>query len=146
MKALTELQTMAVSYREIALGKRPWTALGNFMNAWYAYHVDQRHKLVKDPIQVPEDATPEQLRWATFCAASVEYLCQQHTVPCPEWVYNQTYTLGEPWYHAFNPQKSQVRERLTRETPEPFTRRNIYCGNRMFMNTYERPAPQRRSA
>jgi hypothetical protein len=33
--------------------------------------------------------------------------------------------------------KPEVRERLIRETPEPFTKRNIYCGNRMFNNKWE---------
>jgi hypothetical protein len=26
---------------------------------------------------------------------------------------------------------------LKQDTPEPFTRRNIYCGNRMFNNKWE---------
>ena len=30
-----------------------------------------------------------------------------------------------------------MRERLMRETPEPFARRNILCGNRLYQNKYE---------
>jgi len=30
-----------------------------------------------------------------------------------------------------------VQARLLQETPEPFARGNIYCGNRMFANKYE---------
>ncbi|MEO6888481.1 MAG: hypothetical protein ABI456_04875 [Ktedonobacteraceae bacterium] len=33
--------------------------------------------------------------------------------------------------------QKNLHERLVKQTPEPFTRRNIYCGNRMFANKYE---------
>jgi len=33
--------------------------------------------------------------------------------------------------------KLHVQERLRMETPEPFTRRNIFCGDRIFANKYE---------
>lgn len=137
MKTSDHLQTMAVAYREICQGETPWVALGNFMNDWFDYAKDRRAQLVTDPISLPEVPSTEDLRWATFCAASVEYLCGCYGVPCPSWVHNPAYCLPEPWFDSPGAHKPQVRERLIQQTPEPFTRRNIYCGNRMFANKYE---------
>ena len=61
---------------------------------------------------------------------SVEWFCKRYEVACPDWVYNPVYCLSEPWFDAVHPEKPEVRERLLRQTPEPFTRRNIFCGNR----------------
>ena len=89
------------------------------------------------PISLPDPLSGELFRWAVFCAASVEYLCERYGVPCPSWVYNPAYCLSEPWFDAPMAHKPQVRERLVQQTPEPFTNRNIYCGNRMFANKWE---------
>ncbi|HEX4206429.1 MAG TPA: hypothetical protein VHZ51_19970 [Ktedonobacteraceae bacterium] len=132
-----ELQTISLSYKEICEGEDPWIPLGNFMNDFFGNFPDQRAELVKDAIQMPQAPTIELQRWAVFCAASVEYLCQKYDVPCPAWANNSIYTLAEPWYYSLGAHKPRVRERLTRETPEPFIRRNIYCGNRIFANKYE---------
>lgn len=139
MQAYVEkLQTMQASFREICAGEDPWIPLGNFMNDFFGNFPDRRIELVRDPVQEPENATPDLHRWAVFGAASVEYLCQKYGLPCPNWVYSPTYTLEEPWYYSPGADKPTVRERLTRQTPEPFTRRNIYCGTRIFANKYER--------
>jgi hypothetical protein len=146
MKVSTELQSMAVSFQEILAGKRPWTPLGNFMNAWYAYHADKRLQLVCDPLQEPEDISSDNHRWASFCAASVEYLCERYTIACPEWVHCSRYVLDEPWFYSLGAHKPEIQERLKHETPEPFTRRNIFCGNRIFINKYDGVPAQRQSA
>ncbi len=140
-----ELQTMGMTYQRIVQGERPWNALGDFLNYWFGYATERREELVKDPIQEPAEVTPDLHQWAVFCAASVEYLCKHYGVDCPDWVYNPVYTLSEPWFKGLGAQKPHVQARLMQETPEPFTRRNIYCGNRMFLNKYE-AAAQRRSA
>jgi hypothetical protein len=137
MKTVDHLQTMALTYQEICQGEQPWVALGNFMNDWFDYAKDRRAQLVADPILLPELPSGDALRWAAFCTASVEWLCQPYGVPCPSWVRTATYCLPEPWFDAPQAHKLQVRERLIQQTPEPFTRRNIYCGNRMFANKYE---------
>jgi hypothetical protein len=128
---------MALTYQDICRGERPWVALGNFMNDWFAYAKDQRAQLVAEPIALPESPSSDLLRWAAFCAASVEYLCERYGVSCPSWVHHPAYCLSEPWFDSPGAYKPQVRERLIQQTPEPFTRRNIYCGNRMFANKYE---------
>ena len=139
MKTSIELQTIAVSYKEICEGQRPWNPLGNFMNDFFGNFPDRRDELVKDPIEEPKDATYDMHKWAVFCAASVEYLCEQYSLACPDWVNNPAYTLPEPWYDSPGSEKPQVRERLRQKTPLAWTKRNIYCGNRVFWNKYELP-------
>ncbi len=137
MRTTNHLQTMALTYQEICQGERPWVALGNFMNDWFDYAKDRRAQLVADPIFLPESLNSCALRWAVFCTASVEWLCERYSVPCPSWVHTSTYCLSEPWFDAPHADKPHVREWLIKHTPEPFTRRNIYCGNRVFANKYE---------
>lgn len=138
MKSVDHLQTMAFTYQEICQGELPWVALGNFMNDWFDYAKDRRIELVATPLSIPKVPRGEEIRWAVFCAASVEYLCERYGVCCPSWVYDPTYTsLPEPWFDAPMAHKPEVRAFLVEQTPEPFTRRNIYCGNRMFANKYE---------
>jgi hypothetical protein len=45
------IQTMAWAYTQICAGEDPWTALGNFTNAWYGYAKDMRATLVSEPIR-----------------------------------------------------------------------------------------------
>ena len=145
MKSCTELHTMADAYGHIILGERPWTALGNFLNHWYGYHPDERALLINDPLQKPDAPSADQEHWAAYCAAIVEYLSNQYDLPCPDWVHDAAYTLAEPWFDAFNPDKASTRERLTRETPDLFKKHNVYSGNRMLLNKYEH-SPLRQSA
>ena len=137
MKPIDHLQTMAFTYQEICQGEQPWVALGNFMNDWFDYAKDRRAELVAAPLSLPERASDEVFRWAVFCTASVEYLCEHYGVPCPSWIHDPVYALPEPWFDAPMAHKPEVRAYLAQQTPEPFTRRNIYCGNRMFANKYE---------
>ena len=131
------VQTMALTYQAICQGERPWVALGNFMNEWFDYARDQRARLVADPLALPETPDPHSFRWAAFCAASVEWLCEHYGMPCPSWVHHDAYCLPQPWFDSPGAHKPHVRERLVQQTPEPFTRRNIFCGNRVFANKYE---------
>ncbi|MGH2498013.1 MAG: hypothetical protein ACRDIV_25205 [Ktedonobacteraceae bacterium] len=144
MKSIDHLQTMAVTYQEICKGETPWVALGNFMNDWFDYAKDKRVQLVSDPISLPESLNTHTQRWAAFCAASVEWLCERYNVPCPSWVDNPAYRLAESWFDSPGAHKPQVRKWLIEETPEPFTRRNIFCGDRMFANKYELVEQMRR--
>jgi hypothetical protein len=126
-----------MAFEHIKEGERPWTALGDFLNYWFAYASERREDLVRDPIQEPTQVTLDLHRWAVFCAATVEYLCQQYHIPCPDWVDNPIYVLAEPWFEGLGASKPQVQARLKQETPEPFRRRNIYCGPREFTHKYE---------
>lgn len=130
-------QTMAISFAQICQGEQPWIALGNFMNSWFGCSRDRREQLVSDPLPEPEEWTQDTRRWAAFIAASVEWLCLKYNVPCPAWVDKPAYVLPETWWYASGIEKPHVRARLIKETPEPFVKRNIYCGNRMYNNKYE---------
>lgn len=129
-----QLQTMSIAFQQICAGQRDWTALGNFMNYWYAYAKDQREALVVDPLPAYDERSLYQHRWAVFCAAAVEWFCNKYQVVCPTWVYNPKYVLSEPWFFDLHePAKSW----LLRTTPEEFRGRNVFCGDDCFANKWE---------
>ncbi len=133
------IQTMAWAYQQICAGEDPWTALGNFRNAWYDYAKHIRAALVSEPLGKPDRDTAHIRHWAAFCAASVEFLCDRYGVPCPEWVYEPCYTLSTPWYgdNIVNLADTVVLQHRIKATPPPFARRNVFCGNRLYQNKYE---------
>jgi hypothetical protein len=132
-------QTIKKAYQDIADGGDLWVAIGDFSHDWYGNYAtqEQRTTLVAEPIEGAE--TLEQRQWAAFCAASVEYLCQQAGLPVPEWVENPIYSLAEEnaFYTSPLAYKQRVRERLEREAPEPFRRRHVFCSDRVYANKYE---------
>lgn len=136
---IKSVQTIARAYQQICDGVEPWIALGNFRNAWYGYAKNYRTDLVNDPIIEPKQHTEHTRRWGAFCAASVEFLCDRYSVPCPEWVHDPHYILTTPWWpeHAYN---FSARVQLMQITPEPFLKHHIFCGNRLYQNKYEMSA------
>lgn len=92
-----KIQTMKWAYTDICSGEDPWTALGNFTNAWYGYATHIRAELVSEPLAKPEQETEYTHRWAAFCAASVEFLCERYDISCPDWIHDPYYTLETPW-------------------------------------------------
>ena len=136
-----QLQTMCIAFEQICAGEREWTALGNFMNYWYAYAKDRREELVADPLTAYDEQSLYQHQWAVFCTASVEWFCNKYHVPCPSWVHDPKYTLSKPWFfHLHEPVKS----RLLQTTPEEFARRNVYCGDNCYANKWELAEQYRR--
>ncbi len=131
------IHTMRLAYSEICAGEDPWTALGNFTNAWYDYAKSVRAELVREPLLPPEQETEYTHRWAAFCAASVEFLCERYNVPCPDWVHDPYYTLETPWWYSLRADYPAIRKQLLKTAPPPFARRNIFCTNRLFQNKYE---------
>src|SRR5579859_3990189 len=81
-------ETMRWAYQQICEGKDPWTGLGSFSHTWYGYPKDIRADLVREPLERPEQETEHTRRWAAFCAASVEFLCERYNVTCPDWVHD----------------------------------------------------------
>lgn len=135
-------QTIAWAYSQICAGTRPWTALGNFMNAWYGYAKERRPDLINEPLMQPAQDTLHTQRWGAFCAATAEYLSNLYDIPCPVWVHHPLYSLSEPWYGELEDllqgtPEEVVRQQRIKTTPAPFKRRNIFCGNRLFQNKYE---------
>jgi len=131
------LQTFKCSFEEICAGEAPWIPLGKFMHQFFGCFSHLRLELTKESIEIPDNHSLEQFQWAVFCAASVEYLCQKYNISCPEWALNPRYSLEEPWYYALGADLPRVQEKLRQTTPEPFAKRNIFCGNRVFNNKYE---------
>lgn len=128
--------TLAGAYRDIYAGTPPWVALNQFLHAWSESPVDQRAAFVVEPIAaVPEASDPTLWRWAVFCAAMADSLCERDQVRRPSWTVDSAYMLAEPWYVSNAPglAKPTVRERLTRTMPETFRRRNIFCGDRVLI-------------
>ena len=131
------VDTMVYACQRICEGEDPWTALGDFSNAWYGYAKHIRPDLVKDALVLPEQETEYTQRWGAFCAASVEYLCELHHQSCPNWVHHPCYILHTPWWYSRRADDPTIREHLLKTTPPPFARRNIFCSNRLYQNKYE---------
>ena len=129
------IQTMRRAYSDICQGEDPWTALGNFTNAWYDYAKGMRPSLVRQPLVSPDYDTAYTKRWAAFCAASVEFLCERYHLPCPQWVHDPRYILPQPW--SGSDIFPDITQQSIKTTPLPFVKRNIFCGNGHFKNKYE---------
>jgi hypothetical protein len=132
------LQTFKRTFEQILNGDEPWYPLSEFTHQWFGRYQDYRAELVREAIEVPESVSPEQFRWAVWCAASVEYLCKKYGQEVPAWVMDQRYQLLEPWYYDEIEGPEEEAE-LREETPEAFAWRNVYCEANPYRNKYEKP-------
>jgi hypothetical protein len=137
-EARGRFQSVQRSFAQMCAGEDPWIPLGKFMHQFFGAFKAYRDELVRDPLTLPATMTAEQFQWAVFCAASVEYLCNKYELPCPQWAQAPGYTLKEPWYYGLG-----TKEKLRMATPEAFAKRNIFCGDRVFNNKYEKPERRR---
>lgn len=130
-------QTFAQAFAQICAGEEPWIALGKMMHQFFGAYRMFRAELVRDPIEVPTNASADQFQWAVFCAASVEYLCHCYDLKCPSWAMQDRYRLAEPWYYHLAADLEEVQQELHSTTPEEFARRNVYIGANPYRNKYE---------
>lgn len=119
-----------------------WWCIGNFVNDFWVYFPLERQALIDEEIAIPEQATPEQRKWAVFFAASAEYLAHRYGLSVPPWSQKEAYkALDERWYfHNAALRLDDIREYDEQTTPEEYTRRNIICGGRVWYNKKERIA------
>lgn len=118
----TAAQTLGVL---AAKRESPWTAVGNFLDCFYAARDDEKGALIAEPPESVSDF--DTLRWAAFLAASVDWLAAQYALTAPEWIYRAEYVLPEPWFHY---QSGPLRLSSLFLSPPPFKARNIFCGDR----------------
>ncbi len=130
------LATFRRCYSAICQGEEPWLGLGNMMHQWFGRYQEYRAELVREPLDLPTSPTPEQHRWAAFCAASVEYLCERAGLDVPAWALDERYKLAEPWY-VDEVEGEEEEAELRDETPPAFARRLIYCEAQPYRNKYE---------
>ena len=129
-------QTLAMAYNELASGTEEFrVAVGNFMNAFFLHYVEGRQELIDSPIQIPVNATRDQLGWAAFCAGAAEYLAEKYDLTCPNWAHDLAYCMVEPWYIVPDAPQS-MRKSFQETTPRPWKSRNVFCGDRVFVNQH----------
>ncbi|EFH85336.1 hypothetical protein [Ktedonobacter racemifer] len=133
MRSDDPLQTIAHTFDRIRKGQDPWVAIGKFSNEWFLYAADRRPTLIAKAPSLPFSPTREECRWASFLSASVEYLCQEYVLPCPEWVHelDELVHLDVPWYHVLYVDE-EIKKWLEVASPLAFKQRNIFCGSQVF--------------
>ena len=126
MKPEYRRQTAAATMELIASGVDPWLALGQFLDDWRGEAVENRIRLVGEPMS---PVSGDNLRWAALMAASVDWLCVQDALPAPAWTRYPEYVLKEPWflYPGW-----RLRAWQLFETPVAFRIRNIFGGDRIL--------------
>jgi hypothetical protein len=122
-------ETVADAFRRILHGERPWNAVGDFLEDWRSLP-EARERLIQEEPPAPGDH-PEMQRWAAFCAAMVEVLCQETGLPVPAWAQRPEYTLADPWY-LYPGKHRKLMAWQEQTTPEPFKRRNIFGGDQIL--------------
>jgi|GEM_PF-812102 len=61
-----------------------------------------------------------------YIAATVEQLATELNIPAPEWINKEFYFLEEPWFPKEVLKYTKLKEVLTKVSPEPFKRRNLF--------------------
>ncbi len=118
-------ETFSRIHEDIA---HPWVAIGDFLDDWRRSAKEDRLALVAIDI-APANVQGDELRWAAFCAAMVEWLCWQDGLPFPTWTSRQEYRLADPWFLYPG---DLLRAWQLATTPTPFRMRNIFGGDEML--------------
>lgn len=126
-------QTITETFARIQADlEHPWLAIGDFLDDWRFTESQDRADLVREGIVALDEQSGERVelhRWASFCAAMVEWLCWQDGLPFPEWTSCSDYRLEEPWFLYPG---DLLRAWQLATTPAPFKMRNIFGGDQML--------------
>jgi hypothetical protein len=132
-----QIQTLAQTYEKLSGGEDFRESIGEFMNAFFLHAVKQRQQLLDDAPCFQEEALTDQQRsWLAFVAGSAEYLARRYKLRCPEWAMNQAHCLPEPWFPPACEVFPGLKEEFLESTPEPFRKRNVFCGDHIFSNPH----------
>lgn len=63
---------------------------------------------------------------AVLIAGMAEEICNRYQIPAPAWTQKPEYFLPEPLVTSFNPKVAEI---YLKDTPEPYRKRNLYCGH-----------------
>ena len=107
----------------------PLIALGDFLDDWNRFpDLHERERMIGEPIS--DSASPEQHRWASFFAATVEYLTVRNGMKTPSWAMQECWVLPEPWFLLPG---WKMRAWLLVATPPPWKRRRIFGGDETML-------------
>ena len=131
------IDTMAYAYQRICQGEDPWTALGDFSNAWYGYAKHIRPDLVREPLIKPEQET----EWDPALGSFLRRICR-----IPLWppsptlpgvgtrllLYSRYSLVVYPTCRTI-----QQSENTRGEHTPTFCLSQHFCSNRLYQNKYE---------
>ncbi len=103
--------------------------IGDFLDDWRRVtDVETRIEMIRTPI--PDSEEEDLHRWSAFVAALVEYTAVRGGIAPPTWVFDDCWTLAEPWF--INPYWKFRAWQLV-ATPPPWKRRRIFGGDETMM-------------
>lgn len=117
---------------QIYQGEDLWYALGCFEHDWWGHTAEYRVELITEP--PPPAHTSKERKWAAFCAAVVEELCERTNMPKPSWAQEPQYVLEKRWFFD---QDDASRTQAVQENLASFTRHNVFVSPTVLDNKYE---------
>jgi len=75
--------------------------------------------IAEEPVELPYPL------FNTFLAGAAEFIAQRHDIAVPEWALSESRFLPRPIIFGI---RAETRALMQEETPGPFRRRNLFCG------------------